>query len=95
MYAEAALTLPSTHRVLEVPATALLNDARGEHVAVVDAEQRLHLVAVVIERDNGATIDISRGLTGDERVVKIGSAAFADGMKVEIARQPQGEVGAR
>jgi membrane fusion protein, multidrug efflux system len=96
MYAEVALTLPSTHRVLEVPATALLIDARGEHVAVVDAEQKLHLVPVVVERDNGATLDISRGLGGDERVVKIGSAAFAEGMKVEIARPaPPGEVGAR
>jgi multidrug efflux pump subunit AcrA (membrane-fusion protein) len=28
MYAEIALTLPSTHRVLELPATALLNESR-------------------------------------------------------------------
>jgi hypothetical protein len=63
---------------------------------VVDAEHKLHLVPVVVERDNGATLDISRGLGGDERVVKIGSAAFAEGMKVEIARPaPPGEVGAR
>jgi len=90
MYAEVALTLPATHRVLELPATALLNDARGQHVAVVDGEQKLHLVPVVIERDNGATVDISSGLSGNEKVVKIGSAAFVEGMAVEIA-QPQAE----
>jgi membrane fusion protein (multidrug efflux system) len=90
MYAEVALTLPATHRVLELPATALLNDSRGQHVAVVDAQSKLHLVPVVIERDNGATIDISSGLSGTEKVVKIGSAAFVDGMPVEVTT-PQAE----
>ncbi|TMA18200.1 MAG: efflux RND transporter periplasmic adaptor subunit, partial [Deltaproteobacteria bacterium] len=79
MYAEVALTLPASHRVLELPATALMNDARGQHVGVVDGQRKLHLVPVVIERDNGATVDISSGLTGDEKVVKIGSAAFVEG----------------
>jgi len=88
MYAEVALTLPESHRVLELPATALMNDARGQHVAVVDGQSKLHLVPVVIERDNGATVEISSGLTGNEKVVKIGSAAFVDGMQVEVA-QPQ------
>jgi membrane fusion protein (multidrug efflux system) len=85
MYAEVALTLPASHRVLELPATALMNDARGQHVGVVDGQRKLHLVPVVIERDNGATVDISSGLSGDEKVVKIGSAAFVDGMQVDVA----------
>jgi len=90
MYAEVALTLPEAHRVLTLPATALMTDARGQHVAVVDGQSKLHLVPVVIERDNGATVDISSGLSGSEKVVKIGSAAFVDGMQVEVA-QPRAE----
>jgi RND family efflux transporter MFP subunit len=90
MYAEIALTLPATHRVLELPATALLNDARGQRVAVVDGQRKLHLVPVVVERDNGATVDISSGLSGDEKVVKIGSAAFVEGMAVDVSA-PQAE----
>ena len=90
MYAEVALTLPASHSLLELPATALMNDARGQHVAVVDGQSRLHLVAVVIERDNGATVDISSGLSGNEKVVKIGSAAFVEGMSVEVA-SPQAD----
>ena len=35
MYAQVALTLPTPHRVFEIPATALLNDASGLRVAVV------------------------------------------------------------
>lgn len=88
MYAEVALTLPSPHRVLEVPATALMNDSRGQRVAVVEGG-KLRLLTVVVERDNGATIDVSSGLKGDEKIAKIGSAAFVDGMAVEV-RQPAG-----
>jgi RND family efflux transporter MFP subunit len=86
MYAQVALTLPSPHRVLEVPATALMNRAEGPRVATVDAESRIHLVPVVVERDTGANIEISTGLTGSERVVKFGSAEFVEGKPVDVMR---------
>jgi RND family efflux transporter MFP subunit len=86
MYAEVALTLPLAHRVLELPATTLMNDSRGQRVAVIDKDNRLHLVPVVVERDNGATIEIASGLQGTDKVAKIGSAAFVDGMTVEVQR---------
>jgi RND family efflux transporter MFP subunit len=86
MYAEVALTLPLAHRVLELPATALMNDSRGQRVAVIDKDNKLHLVPVVVERDNGATIEIASGLQGTDTVAKIGSAAFVDGMTVEVRR---------
>jgi RND family efflux transporter MFP subunit len=88
MYAEVALTLPSPHQVFELPSTALMSDSRGQRVAVVDAQNKLHLVPVVVERDKGATIDVSSGLHGDERVAKLGSAAFVEGMDVEVAPPP-------
>jgi RND family efflux transporter MFP subunit len=84
MYAEVALTLPSPHHVLELPATALMNDARGQRVAVVDSEHKLHLVPVVVERDKGATIEISSGLQGNEMVARLGSAAYVEGMAVDV-----------
>ncbi len=84
MYSEVALTLPSSHRVFEIPATALINDAKGLHVAVVDADNKLHLLPIVIERDAGATVQVSSGLTAEDRVVKIASAELADDKVVEI-----------
>jgi RND family efflux transporter MFP subunit len=86
MYAEVSLTLPLAHRVLELPATVLMNDSRGQRVAVIDDANKLHLVPVVVERDNGATIDIASGLQATDAVAKIGSAAFVDGMTVELQR---------
>lgn len=84
MYAEVSLTLPSSHRVFEVPATALLNDAKGLRVALVDPDSTLRLVPVVIERDTGATVQISSGLDADARVVKLSSADMVDGKRVEV-----------
>jgi membrane fusion protein (multidrug efflux system) len=86
MYAEVAMTLPSPHHVFELPATALLTDAKGPRVAVVDEDARIHLAPVVVERDTGANIEISTGLNGDERIAKLASAEFVEGRPVEVAR---------
>ena len=69
-----------------VPATALLNDAKGLRVALVDDGDTLRLVPVVVERDTGATVQISSGLTADARVVKLSSADMVDGKRVEVCK---------
>jgi hypothetical protein len=51
---------------------------------VIDADSKVHLVPVVIERDTGTTIELASGLTGSERVAKLGSAAFSEGRSVEV-----------
>jgi membrane fusion protein (multidrug efflux system) len=84
MYAQVALTLPSPHRVFELPSTSIASDSHGSRVAVVDASSTVHLVPVVIERDTGPTVEISSGLTGTERIAKLASARFIDGKKVDV-----------
>ena len=84
MYAEAALTLPLPHRVLEVPATALYNDAKGLRLAVVDAENKIRFVPITVERDTGATILVSTGLEGTERVVKLANVQLLEGTTVAL-----------
>jgi membrane fusion protein (multidrug efflux system) len=86
MYAEVELTLPTPHRVYELPATALMVDASGMRVALVTEKGVLHLQPVVLERDLGATVQIASGLEGNEKVVQIASADLAEGERVEIAR---------
>ncbi|WP_437969411.1 efflux RND transporter periplasmic adaptor subunit [Sorangium sp. So ce260] len=89
MYAEVALTLATPHRVLEIPATALYNDAKGLRVAVVDAvgaESKIRFAPITVERDTGATIHVSTGLDGSERIVKLASAELTDGMTVEVLK---------
>ncbi|WP_437637523.1 efflux RND transporter periplasmic adaptor subunit [Sorangium sp. So ce854] len=84
MYAEVALTLPTPRRALEIPATALYNDAKGLRVAVVDPGNTIRFAPIGVERDTGATLHVATGLDGSERVVKLASAELSDGMVVEI-----------
>lgn len=84
MYAQVELSLPMPHRVLEVPATALIADSRGTRVAVVDADHRIHLVPIVIERDTGPTLQIATGIADTDKVVAIPSAELTEGRQVEI-----------
>ena len=86
MYAQVAFTLPSPHRVFEIPATAVMSDAHGSRVAVVNDASEIKLVPVVIERDTGATVEIASGLSGSERIAKLASAQFVDGKHVEVVR---------
>jgi len=85
MYATVALTLPSPHKVFEIPATAVMNDAKGLRIAVVDAQSKLHLVTVVVERDTGATMEISSGVAEGDRVVKLSGAELIEGRQVDVA----------
>jgi membrane fusion protein (multidrug efflux system) len=84
MYAQVSLTLPSPHRVLEVPATAVMNDAQGVRVAIVGPDGKVHLVPIVIERDTGATIEIASGIEETDRLVTLVSAELTEGRNVEI-----------
>jgi len=90
MYVQASLTLPVPHRVLEIPATALYNDANGLRVATADAQNRVHYVPITIERDTGAALWVATGLTGDERIVKIAVPTLAEGdlLDVSVAAPP-------
>jgi RND family efflux transporter MFP subunit len=85
MYVQAVLAFPVPHRVVEIPATALYSDAQGLRVGVVDAQQKLRLVPITIERDTGSSLQVATGLTGDERVIKIAVPGLADGDPLEVA----------
>ena len=91
MYAEVKLTLPSPHKVWEVPATTVLTDARGIRVAIVEDDNKLHMSPVIVERDNGATMELANGIKDGDRIVKLASSDLAEGRAVEV----QAEVDAK
>ena len=85
MYAQVALTLPTPHRVLEIPATALITDGKGTRVAIVDGSNKIHLVPVVIERDTGSTFEISSGIEATDKVVRVANVDLTEGRLVDLA----------
>ena len=84
MYAEVALTLPNPHRVFEIPASAVVTDAKGLRVQVVAGDGKVHFVPIVEERDTGSTVLVSSGLSGTERVIKLPNAGLVEGSDVEV-----------
>jgi hypothetical protein len=60
-----------------------MTGANGIRVAVVE-QGVLRLAPVLIERDNGATIDIASGIADGDTIVKLGSATLVDGLAVEV-----------
>ena len=83
MYADVGLSLSVARKVVEIPSTALFNDSKGLRVAVVDGQNRLHFVAITIDRDTGPTLQIATGLDGSERVVKLANVELTEGEAVE------------
>jgi RND family efflux transporter MFP subunit len=88
MYVQAQLALSVPHHTLEIPATALYNDAQGMRVAVVDAQSKVKFAPITIERDTGATLQVAGGLTGTERIIKIAVPSLVEGDTVEVVAAP-------
>lgn len=86
-FANVHLTL-SSPEVLVVPAGAIQNDQKGQHVFVINpADKTAELRAVTVERSNENEAVISKGLKEGEIVVTEGQLRVLPGKPVEI-REP-------
>lgn len=92
MYAQATISLPSSHRLLRVPAAALINDALGTRVAKVMSDRRVKMQTVTIERDEGTSVLISVGLEPEDEVVANPGGNIGDGALVEPRTTEKGKM---
>jgi RND family efflux transporter MFP subunit len=83
MYAKVKFSLPHTMSALLLPADALVLQSDGPHVAVVDAEHKIHFRKVTVGRDFGAEIEIPSGLESGDMVVLNPNDAIREGVTVE------------
>jgi multidrug efflux pump subunit AcrA (membrane-fusion protein) len=65
-----------------VPATAMIFDAQGTRVVIVEPTNKLHFQPVVVGRDHGTSIDIQAGLRGNESVVEQPRVSLQEGQTV-------------
>ena len=96
-FANVSLDLPRPEVAISVPASALIFDQSGLHVATVDANDRIVLKTVTIARDMGQTVEIGSGLTAEDRVIESPQDGIATGDEVHVAsaaapRAPSGAV---
>jgi multidrug efflux pump subunit AcrA (membrane-fusion protein) len=71
--------------VLSVPSSALIFDAKGLSVATVDANNRVVLKPVSIERDLGAVVELASGISPNDRVIQNPLDGITSGTEVRLA----------
>jgi RND family efflux transporter MFP subunit len=84
-FASVSFPLPATAGSLAIPPSALIFDKAGLRVATVDAQGKVVLKPVTVARDTGTVIEISAGLTVDDKVIESPPDGIATGDPVRIA----------
>jgi RND family efflux transporter MFP subunit len=83
-YADVAFKLGQNVATLSVPASSLIFDQSGLHVATIDEQSHVVLKPITIARDHGATIEIASGLSVDDRVIETPPDGIAAGSEVRV-----------
>ena len=86
MYAQVRLTRKQLRTYPIVPDEALVFQNEKVFVPVVTAEKRIHLQPVTLGLDNGAEVQVTAGLTGDESIALGLGQTVSEGLRVAPAR---------
>jgi len=81
-YVDVEFKIPAATGVLIVPEQALIFRAAGIQVAIVDAQQRVHLRNVTLGENLGEAVQITSGLAAADRLVNNPSAGLLEGTRV-------------
>lgn len=83
-YANVRLTLADDSVPLHIPASALIFDQNGLRVATVGPDDKVLFKKVTIARDLGRNIELSSGLSSDDRVIVTPPDGIANGDQVRV-----------
>ena len=86
-YVQARFNLPAMGGVTTLPATALLFRQTGMNVGVVDADGRVRLRPVKVQRDQGAVVEVT-GVDPSDKVINNPSDSLANGQQVRPSQAP-------
>jgi RND family efflux transporter MFP subunit len=89
MYGEVHIDVHHNHPMLTIPTPAMLFEAGGTQVAVVDDRNHVHFRPVTIGQDLGPKLEVIGGLTGNERIVTNPGEKLLEGIEVEVAGDGQ------
>jgi RND family efflux transporter MFP subunit len=87
-YASIHLQIDGAANVVGVPSSALIFDSKGLSIATVDADNRVLLKPVSIERDLGPVVELASGLAPNDRVIENPPDGIESGAKVRLAAAP-------
>jgi RND family efflux transporter MFP subunit len=82
IHAEVRLKMAQTERPVVVPGSAVIIRGEGTMVAIVDAQQTVHLQPVRLGRDLGSSIEVVAGLSENTAIVLNPSDTLKEGTQV-------------
>ncbi len=88
-YATVKLTVPTGGNTLTIPSSSLVFQEHGAQVAVVSDDQ-VHFKPINIVRIIEGKIEISGGVTKEDRIINNPSAALLEGDKVRVVQPASG-----
>jgi RND family efflux transporter MFP subunit len=87
VYANVKLGLSTATHNFIVPANTLLFRSEGLRIALVDAQQRIHLQPVILGRDFGSTVEVTEGLDAQSQMVINPSDSLYEGEQVSVSHE--------
>jgi len=85
MYGQLTMPLLAENPPLIVPTSAMLFQTDGTKVALVDGG-KIRMQKSTVGRDLGQELEVTEGLSGEEKVVTNPGERLADGVEVEVAQ---------
>lgn len=89
-YANVRLTAPVERGVMTIPTSALVFQEHGTQVAVVGEDDRLHFKPITVDKIYDNYIEVTEGISEEDRIVNNPSAALLEGDKVRIVEAATG-----
>ena len=86
MSVQVKFVLPTQHRGVIIPATALVVNSEGTQVMLMRPDQTVHLQKIEVGRDLGKEIEIIAGLQGDESIISNPNDSLHEGTRVQPAK---------
>ena len=86
MYAQIKFAVPRDRALVMIPADALIANAQGTRVAVVDTNNRVHFRNVQVGRDLGAQVEVLTGVKEGETVASNAPDTLTEGQQVAVQR---------
>lgn len=84
-YVQVHIALQSESPQLDVPVSAVLFRPTGPQVAVVDSQNKAQLRSVGLGRDFGTAIEITNGISAQDKVIDNPTDSMTSGQSVQIA----------
>jgi len=82
-FVEVEFHVPTDPTVLTMPESALIFRANGAQVAIVDAQNHVHLQNVTLGQNLGQTVQVTSGLSAGDKLVNNPPAGLLEGQAVQ------------